>query len=45
VYPRWPDDPDKALELQVRRMGEGPPPPREAAAAAERLHEFLLRNP
>jgi diadenosine tetraphosphate (Ap4A) HIT family hydrolase len=45
VYPRWPDDPDKALDLQVRRMGEGPPPPNEAAAAAERLREFLVRKP
>jgi diadenosine tetraphosphate (Ap4A) HIT family hydrolase len=41
VYPRWPDDPDKALDLQVRRLGEGPPPRAEAAAAAERLRRYL----
>ncbi len=37
VYPRWAADPDKALDLQVRRQEEGPPAPDEAAAAAERL--------
>ncbi len=41
LYPRWPDDPDRALDLQIRRMGEGPPPPTEAAAVAERLRSFL----
>jgi diadenosine tetraphosphate (Ap4A) HIT family hydrolase len=43
VYPRWPDDPDRALDLQVRRKGEGPPPSEaaEAAEAADRLREFL----
>jgi diadenosine tetraphosphate (Ap4A) HIT family hydrolase len=41
VYPRWPDDPDRALDLQVRRWGEGAPPAGEAAAAAERRRAFL----
>jgi diadenosine tetraphosphate (Ap4A) HIT family hydrolase len=41
VYPRWPDDPDKALDLQTRRMGEGPPSTDGAAAAAERLRAHL----
>jgi diadenosine tetraphosphate (Ap4A) HIT family hydrolase len=41
VYPRWPDDRDRALDLQARRWEEGPPPAVEAAAAAERLRAFL----
>lgn len=44
VYPRWPDEPDKALDLQLRRRGEGPPPPAEAAAAAQRLRDFLRED-
>ena len=43
VYPRWPDDPDKALDLQARRMGEGPPSAAAAAAAAERLRAHLRK--
>lgn len=41
VYPRWPDDSEKALELQVRRRNEGPPAAAAAAAAAERLRDYL----
>ena len=41
VYPRWPDDPDRALDLQVRRWEEGPPAAAEAAEAAERLRDHL----
>jgi hypothetical protein len=44
VYPRWPDDPDKALALQMRRREEGPPRPAEAAAAARRLRDFLQQD-
>jgi hypothetical protein len=43
VYPRWLDDPDKALDLQTRRMGEGPPSADDAAAAAERLRAHLRK--
>ena len=43
VYPRWPDDPDRALDLQARRWGEGAPPAGEAAAAAEQLRAFLRK--
>jgi diadenosine tetraphosphate (Ap4A) HIT family hydrolase len=43
VYPRWPHDPDKALDLQVRRMREGPPAPEEAAVAAEGLRNHLRK--
>lgn len=44
VYPRWPDDPDKALALQVRRRKEGPPSAAAAAAAAQRLRDFLRKD-
>jgi diadenosine tetraphosphate (Ap4A) HIT family hydrolase len=44
VYPRWPDDPDKALDLQTRRMGEGPPAADDSAAAAEGLRAHLDKH-
>jgi diadenosine tetraphosphate (Ap4A) HIT family hydrolase len=44
LYPRWPGDPDRALDLQARRWKEGPPAAAEAAKAAERLRNHL-RNP
>jgi len=44
VYPRWPDDPDRALDLQARRWEEGPPAAAEAAEAAGRLRNHF-RNP
>jgi diadenosine tetraphosphate (Ap4A) HIT family hydrolase len=43
VYPRWPDDPDRALDLQARRWEEGPPAATEAAEAAERLRDHLRK--
>lgn len=43
VYPRWPDDRDRALDLQGRRWEEGPPAAAEAAEAAERLRIHLRK--
>jgi diadenosine tetraphosphate (Ap4A) HIT family hydrolase len=43
LYPRWPDELDKALDLQARRMDEGPPPTEDAAEAAGRLRAFLRK--
>jgi len=39
VYSRWPDDPDKALDLQTRRMGDGPASADDAAAERLRAGE------
>ena len=41
LYPRYAEDPDRALDLQVRRWSEGPPSPENAAAAAQRLRDHL----
>jgi galactose-1-phosphate uridylyltransferase len=45
VYPRWPSDRTKALDLQLERWEAGPPPEDEAAAAAAVLREYLTRKP
>jgi diadenosine tetraphosphate (Ap4A) HIT family hydrolase len=43
VYPRWPSDGKRGWDLDVERWAEGPPPVDEAAAAAERLRDFLRK--
>jgi hypothetical protein len=45
VYPRWPTDEKRALELQNERWEAGPPPASEAAAAALELRAYLARRP
>jgi diadenosine tetraphosphate (Ap4A) HIT family hydrolase len=39
LYPRYPDEPKRALDLQLALQAAGPPPAEDAARAAE-----LLRN-
>jgi diadenosine tetraphosphate (Ap4A) HIT family hydrolase len=41
VYPRWPDEELRALDLQIARRAAGSPPDEQAAAAAKTLREFL----
>jgi diadenosine tetraphosphate (Ap4A) HIT family hydrolase len=41
VYPRWPEDEFRGLDLQIARREDGPPPEAMAAAAAEVLRDFL----
>jgi len=45
VYPRWPDDEKRALDLQNARDAAGPAGDDEAAAAAERLRSALAAQP
>jgi diadenosine tetraphosphate (Ap4A) HIT family hydrolase len=44
VYPRWPTDDKRALDLQNERYQAGPPPDDEMEAAAERLRVHLARK-
>jgi diadenosine tetraphosphate (Ap4A) HIT family hydrolase len=43
VYPRWPADEKRGWDLDIERWAGGPPPADEAAAAAERLREYLRK--
>jgi diadenosine tetraphosphate (Ap4A) HIT family hydrolase len=43
LYPRWPDEEKRAWDLDRERWAGGPPPAKEAAAAAERLRTFLRK--
>jgi galactose-1-phosphate uridylyltransferase len=45
IYPRWPTDEKRALDLQNERSEAGPPLPEEAAAAADALRGYLARRP
>jgi hypothetical protein len=45
VYPRWPSDEKRALDLQNERWEAGAPLPEEAAAAAEALRTYLAPRP
>ncbi len=41
VYPRWPADEKRGWDLDVERWAGGSPPADEAAAASERLRDYL----
>jgi hypothetical protein len=45
IYPRWPSDEKRALDLQNERWQSGDPPAAEAAAAAEALRAYLAQRP
>jgi diadenosine tetraphosphate (Ap4A) HIT family hydrolase len=45
LYPRWPGEEVRALDLQGERNEAGPPPPHEMAAAAGRLRAYLAAHP
>jgi len=41
VYPRWPADEKRGWDLDIERWAGGPPAADAAAAAAERLRDYL----
>jgi diadenosine tetraphosphate (Ap4A) HIT family hydrolase len=41
LYPRYPADDKRALDLQFHRRVEGPPPPKKAADAAAAIRAYL----
>jgi diadenosine tetraphosphate (Ap4A) HIT family hydrolase len=45
VYPRWPGEELRALDLQASRNEAGPPPSTEIEAAAETLRAYLAAHP
>jgi diadenosine tetraphosphate (Ap4A) HIT family hydrolase len=45
LYPRWPGEEVRALDLQGERNEAGPPPPHEMEAAAGRLRAYLAAHP
>lgn len=45
VYPRWPGEELRALDLQASRQEAGPPPPAEMEAAADKLRAYLAAHP
>jgi diadenosine tetraphosphate (Ap4A) HIT family hydrolase len=44
LYPRWPSDHKRALDLQLDREAAGPPAKDEAAVAAASLRAYLQRT-